>query len=61
MHKTTFFIIQLCVVVKLFAIKRDKMSFPLKLVTSGWVAGTMDIHAMECAFSFRIRVKVAAL
>ena len=52
MHKTTIFIIQLCVVVELFAIKRDKTSFPLKPVKSGWVAGTVDIHAMECAFLF---------
>ena len=37
MHKTTIFIIQLCVVFELFVVKVVKRHFRLNFVTSRWV------------------------
>ena len=37
MHKTTIFIIQLCVVFELFIVKVVKRHFRLNFVTSRWV------------------------
>ena len=44
MHKTTIFIIQLCVVFELFAIKAVKRHFRLDFVTSRWVKAIIDFH-----------------
>ena len=44
MHKTTIFIIQLCVVYELFAIKAVKRHFRLDFMTSQWVRAIIDFH-----------------
>ena len=47
MHKTTIFIIQLCVVFELFAIKVVKRHFRLEFMTSGWVKAITDFDWMN--------------
>ena len=48
MHKTNY-IIQLCVVFELFAIKAVKHYICLNFVTSGWVKAITDFHWMKHA------------
>ena len=47
MHKTAIFIIQLCVVFELFAIRVVKRHFRLDFMTSRWVKAITDFHWME--------------
>ena len=54
MHKTTIFIIQLCVVFKLFTIKTVKRYFHLDFVTSRWVKAIIDFHWMKHALRYGI-------
>jgi len=54
MHKTAIFIIQLCVVFKLFAIKAIKRHFCPYFVTSGWVKAITDFHCMKHAFCYEV-------
>ena len=63
MHKTTIFIIQLCVVFELFVVKVVKRHFRLKFVTSWWVQANIDFHYFdEAYYSLRSRLwKVTAV
>ena len=54
MHKTTIFIIQLCVVFELFAIKAVKRHFRLDFVTSRWVKAIIDFHSMKRALRYGV-------
>ena len=54
MHKTAIFIIQLCVFVKLFAIKVVKFHFCHDFVMSGWVKETIDFHWMKCTIHYGV-------
>ena len=54
MHKTTIFIIQLCVFFELFAIKAVKHHFRLDFVTSRWVKAFSDFHGMKRALRYEV-------
>ena len=53
MHKTASFIIQLCVIFELFAIKTVKRQFRLDFVTSSEKAIT-DFHCMMHALRYEV-------
>ena len=63
MHKTTIFIIQLCVVFELFVVKVVKRHFRLNFVTSRWVQTNNYRFAFdEAYYSLRSRLwKVTAV
>ena len=54
MHKTTIFIIQLCVVFELFVVKVVKRHFRLNFVTSGWVQANIDFHLMKFTIHYGV-------
>ena len=54
MHKTTIFIIQLCVVFELFVVEVVKRHFRLSFVTSRWVQANIDFHLMKLALRYGV-------
>ena len=54
MHKTTIFIIQLCVVFKLFVVEVVKCHFRLNFVTPQWVQAIIDFHLMKLALRYGV-------
>ena len=54
MYKTTIFIIQLCVVFELFAIKAVKRHFCLDFVMSRWVKAIADFRWMKRALRYGV-------
>ena len=54
MHKTTIFIIQLCVVFELFIVEVVKRHFCLNFVMSRWVQAIIDFHLMKLALRYRV-------
>ena len=51
MHKTTIFIVELC---ELFAIKAVKRHFRLDFMTSRWVKAITDFHLIKRALCYRV-------
>ena len=54
MHKTTIFIIQICVVFELFVVKVVKHHFRLNFVMSQWVQANIDFHLMELIIRYGV-------
>ena len=54
MHKTTIFIVQLCVVFELFVVKVVKRHFRLNFVTSQWVQANIDFHLMKLTIHYGV-------
>ena len=54
MHKTTIFIIQLCVVFELFVAKVVKRHFHLNFVTSRWVQVNIDFHLIKLTICYGV-------
>ena len=54
MHKTTIFIIQLCVVFELFVVEVVKHHFLLNFVMSRWVQANIDFHLMKLALRYGV-------
>ena len=54
MHKTTIFIIQLCVVFELFVVEVVKRHFRLNFMTSRWVQAIIDFHLMKLVLHYGV-------
>ena len=54
MHKTTIFIIQLCVVFELFVVEVVKHHFRLNFVISLWIQVIIDFHLMKLAVRYGV-------
>ena len=54
MHKTTIFIIQLCVVLELFVVEVVKRHFRLSFVISQWVQANIDFHLMKLVLRYGV-------
>ena len=54
MHKTTIFIIQLCVVLELFIVKVVKRHFRLNFMMSQWVQANIDFYLMKLTIHYRV-------